>query len=127
MSASAVGGKEKIWGHKSSPTMQLNCENDIYVTYDTCSDAKQKKNTFFFVKKSLFKKKIFFKASSPPIFFKCFFIIIYNLKTGKYFLILWNAYSCYIQVVKHFIQYVNCIFIDSETNYLMTIQISIAT
>ena len=27
--------------------------------------------------------------------------------------------TCYIQVVKHYIQYVNCIFIDSETNYLM--------
>ena len=48
-----------------------------------------------------------------------FFIIIYNLKAGKCFLILWSAYSYYIQVVKHYIQYVNCIFIDSETYYLM--------
>ena len=33
-----------------------------------------------------------------------------------------NTLEClfmYIQVVKHYIQYVNCIFIDSETNYLM--------
>ena len=77
------------------------------------SDAKQKKTfffkTFFFNKKQLKKKR----------FFYVFFIIIYNLKAGKCFLILWSAYSCYIQVIKHYIQYVNCIFIDSETNYLM--------
>ena len=60
-----------------------------------------------FKKKHIKKKKIMI------------FIIIYILKAGKCFLILWNAYSCYIQVVKHYIQYVNCIFMDSETNYLM--------
>ena len=53
------------------------------------------------------------------MFLLWFFIIIYNLKAGKSCLILWSAYSYYIQVVKHYIQYVNCIFIDSETNYLM--------
>ena len=39
-----------------------------------------------------------------------------QFKGGKMF---FSAYSCYIQVVKHYIQYVTCIFIDSETNYLM--------
>ena len=53
------------------------------------------------------------------MFFLRFFIIIYNLKAGKCFLILWSAYSWYTQVVKLYIQYVNCIFVDSETNYLM--------
>ena len=77
------------------------------------SDAKQKK-TFF-----LNKKMFFLKLSSKKNFFLMFFFIIDNLKAGKCFLILWSAYSCYIQVGKHFIQYVNCIFIDSETNYLM--------
>ena len=81
---------------------------------ETPSDAKQKKNLFF-----LIKKVFFFKTSSQKNVFLCFFIIIYNLKVGRCFLILWSAYSCYIQVVKHYIQYVNCIFIDSETNYLM--------
>ena len=51
-----------------------------------------------------------------------FFIIIYNLKAGKCFLILLTAYSCYMQVVKHYIQFVNCIFMDSETNYLNELQ-----
>ena len=55
------------------------------------------------------------KNNRPKKHFK---IIIYNLNAGKCFLILWSAYLCYIQVVKHYIQYVNCIFIDSETNYL---------
>ena len=58
------------------------------------------------------------KHSPQKTDFLCFFIIIYNLKTGKCFLLLWSAYSCHIQVVKHYIQYVNCIFMDSETNYL---------
>ena len=53
------------------------------------------------------------------MFFLWGFIIIYNLKAGKCFLILWSYYSYYIQVVKHYIQNLNCIFIDSETNYLM--------
>ena len=65
------------------------------------------------------KKKCFFKHCQKNPVFLCFFIIIYNLKAGKCVLILWSAYSCYIQVVKDYIQYVNCIFIDSETNYLM--------
>ena len=47
------------------------------------------------------------------------FYYYFYLKAGKGFLILWSAYSCYIQVVKHYMQYVNCILIDSETNYLM--------
>ena len=76
---------------------------------------QSKKNTSFFKN----KKPFFLKPSSKKNDFLCFFIIIYNLKAGKCFLILWSAYSCYIQVVKHHIQYVNCIFIDSETNYLM--------
>ena len=59
------------------------------------------------------------KNIPPKLFFYLFFIIIYNLKTGKCFLILWSAYSGYIQVVKHYIQYVNCISTDSETNYLI--------
>ena len=48
-----------------------------------------------------------------------FFYYYLQFKGRKVFLILWSAYSCYIQVVKHYIQYVNCIFMDSETNYLM--------
>ena len=60
----------------------------------------------------------FFLKHCPPQKNVCFFFI-YNSKAGKCFLILWSAYSCYIQVVKHYIQYVNCIFIDSETNYLI--------
>ena len=75
------------------------------------SDAKQKK-PFIFNKRPSF----FFKPSSQK---NCFFIIIYNLNAGKCFLILWSTYSCYMQVVKHYIQHVNCIFIDLETNYLM--------
>ena len=62
---------------------------------------------------------IFFKQSFKIKGFLRILIIIYNLKAGKCFLIVWSAYSSYIQVVKHYIQYVNCIFIDSETNYLM--------
>ena len=69
---------------------------------------QSKKNVFFLYLFFLNKKKMFF-----------FIIIIYDLKAGKCFLILWSAYSCYIKVVKHYIQYINCIFIDSETNYLM--------
>ena len=57
--------------------------------------------------------------------FFIFFIITYNLKVGKCFLILWSAYSCDIQVVKHYIQCINCIFIDSETNYLMNYNINL--
>ena len=74
---------------------------------------QSKKNVVFFYKKSL-KKNIYIIQKKTV--FLCFFIIIYNSKAGKCFLILWSAYSCYIQVVKHYIQYVNCIFIDSETN-----------
>ena len=75
--------------------------------YITDSDAKQKKHIVFF------NKKVFvFKKHCKKKWFLWFFIIIYNLKAGKCFLILWSAYSCYIQVVKHYIQYVNCIFID---------------
>ena len=97
-------------GHK------LNIHVSCYQAFinATISDAKQKKHVFFYKKTCLFFKK----PSSKKNCFLCFFIIIYNL-TGKCFLILWSAYSCYIQVVKHYIQYVNCIFIDSETNYLM--------
>ena len=51
--------------------------------------------------------------------FFMFFYYYFQFKGRKVFLILWSAHSCYIQVVKHYIQYVNCIFIDSETNYLM--------
>ena len=47
-----------------------------------------------------------------------FFYYYLQFKGRKVFLILWSAYSCYIQVVKHYIQYANCIFMDSETNYL---------
>ena len=83
------------------------CEN----VRENTSDAKQKKHVFF-------NKKTLKKKHCQKIFL-CFFIIIYNLKAGKCFLILWSAYSCYIQVVKHYIQYVNCIFIDSVINYLM--------
>ena len=60
---------------------------------DVFSDAKQKKHVF------LNTKPFFFKHSKK----KQFFIIIYNLKAGNYFFILWTAYSCYIQVVKHYI------------------------
>ena len=97
--------------------------NDAYPVLSTAfrrdrpSDAKQKKTCWFFLIKKhfLFKKTIVEKK----LFFMFFFFIIYNLKAGTCFLILWSAYSCYIQVVKHYIQCVNCIFIDSETNYLM--------
>ena len=68
------------------------------------SDAKQKKTRFFKIKTPPQKKRNFF----------FYFIIIYNLKAGKSFLILCSAYSSYIQVVKHYIQHVNCIFIDSD-------------
>ena len=80
----------------------------------TGSDAKQKTKNVFLNKKNTFKKKNHSKKV-----FKVFFIIIYNLKAGKCILTLWSAYSCYIQVIKHYIQYVNSIFIDSETNYLI--------
>ena len=75
----------------------------------------QSKKKYVFFNKKTFKKR---KRTNKNVLL-CFFIIIYNLKAGKCFLILWSAYSCYIQVVKHYIQHVNCIFIDSETNYLM--------
>ena len=50
------------------------------------------------------------------------FFIVYNLNKGKDISILWSAYSvihiiyCIIQAVKH---YVNCIYIDSDSNYFM--------
>ena len=81
----------------------------------------QSKKKNFLIKKV--KKK---KCSKNPVFL-WFFIIIYNLKAGKCFLILWSAYSCYVQVVKHYNQYVNCIFIDSEINYLMNYNTNLDT
>ena len=85
----------------------------MYAMWHVPSDTKQKKTRSFFL--IIF----FFLNYRPKKRFLLFFIIIYNLKAGKCFLILWRAYSCYIQVLKHYIQYVNCIFIDSETNYFM--------
>ena len=78
----------------------------LFLLFNT-SDAKQ-------------KEQVFFKAIVKKTLFLWFFIIICSLKAGKCFLILWSAYSCYVQVVKYYIQYVNCIFIDSETNYFVT-------
>ena len=96
----------------TTPTRKstLKCMITLFCTIH--SDAKQKKHVFLI-------KKFFFKTIVQKNVFLCFFIIIYKLKAWKCFLILWSAYSCYIQVVKHYIQYVNYIFIDSETNYLM--------
>ena len=85
---------------------------------------QSKKKTFFN------ENPFFFKHRPKKTVFKYFFYSYLQYKGKKVFLILWSAYSCYIQVVKHYIQYVNCIFIDSETNYLMnynTVRISIAT
>ena len=79
----------------------------------TYSDAKQK-NTFF-LKKTLFKKK-----HHPKKW--CLMFIFYNSKKGKDISILWSAYSvihiiyCMIQAVKH---YMNCIYIDSDSNNFM--------
>ena len=98
---------DKIMAHNDS------LSSTVHFTIDTISDAKQKKQVFFLI------KTFFLKNIVKKNFFLCFFIIIYNLKAGKCFLILWSAYSCNIQVVKHYIQYVNCIFIYSETNYLL--------
>ena len=53
---------------------------------------------------------------------KLFLMVFYyylKFKGRKVFFNTLECYSCYIQVVKHYIQYVNCIFIDSETNYLI--------
>ena len=58
---------------------------------------QSKKNAFFFNKKTFFFKNIIQK--------KLFFMFFYYLqfKGRKVFLILWSAYSCNIQVVKHYI------------------------
>ena len=99
---------DKIMAHNDS------LSSTVHFTIDTISDAKQKKTSFFLIKNFFFKNIV-----QKKTVFLWFFIIIYNLKAGKCFLIHWSAYSCNIQVVKHYIQYVNCIFIDSETNYLL--------
>ena len=78
---------------------------------------QSKKNALvFLIKNRFFKKRNIVQKKTV---FLWFFNIIYNLKAGKCFFIRWSAYSYYIQVVKHYIQYVNSIFIDSETNYLI--------
>ena len=58
------------------------------------SDAKQKKNLFFL------NKKVFFKTIIKKTFFTFFYYYL-QFKAGKCLLILWSAYSCYIQFVKH--------------------------
>ena len=53
---------------------------------------------------------------------KTFSFFFYNLKRGKDISILWSAYSvihiiyCIIEAVKH---YMNCIYIDSDSNNFM--------
>ena len=83
--------------------------------YQSCIGTGSKKTCVLCIVMQSKKTKHLKKTSAQK---NCFFFIIYNLKAEKCFLILWSAYSCYIQVVKHYILYVNCIFIDSETNYL---------
>ena len=86
--------------------VSCNRTNDSLIKpVDPSSDAKQEKHAFFL------------NHHPKKLFFLVFCIIIYNIKAGKCFIILWSAYSCYIQVVKHYIPYVNCIFMDSEINY----------
>ena len=103
--------KDVILKHNGFSVSDPSIIAEVFHNYfsNAASDAKQKKTCFFKIKNHRPKKTVFL----------WFFIIIYNLEAGKCFLILWSAYSCYIQVVKHYIQYVNCIFIDSVTNYLM--------
>ena len=66
------------------------------------------------------KSTVFFKLSSKKKRF--FMFIFYNLKKGKNISILWSAYSvihiiyCIIRAVK---RYMNCIYIDSDSNNLM--------
>ena len=62
------------------------CYLPSYRAY-ACLVMKSKKKNFFLIKTGL-KKNIVKKT--------CFFwfFIIYNLKAGKCFLILWSAYSC---------------------------------
>ena len=72
------------------------------------------KNMSFFLNK---KPVFFFKKTSSKK--KSFFMFFYyfQFKGRKVFFNTLECLSCYIQVVKHYIQYVNYIFIDSETNY----------
>ena len=86
------------------------------IQYDTPNEyvvMQSKKNAFFFIKKV--KKK---PSSKKNGFFMVFYYYL-QFKGRKVFFNIWSAYSYYKQVVKYYIQYVNCIFMDSETNYLM--------
>ena len=81
------------------------------------SDAKQKKHVGYFNKKPFFFRKPLSKKNVLNVFF-------YNLKKGKYILILRSAYSVIhviyyiIQAVKH---YIYCIYIDSDSVILITL------
>ena len=68
------------------------------------------------------KQLLFFKTIVQKNRFLMCFFIFYNLNKGKYILLLWSAYSVIhiiyfiIQAVKH---YMNCIYIDSDSNNFM--------
>ena len=89
--------------------MQRAC----FISPALCIVMQSKKKHVFF------NTFFFFKNHCPKKLFLCFFLLSTISRQESVFLLLGSAYSCYIQVVKHYIQYVNCIFIDSETNYLM--------
>ena len=97
-----------------------NASPEIWIT----SDAEQKKHVFFYKKKNIKKKNIVQKK----LVFNVFISIFYNLKKGKYISILWSAYSvihilyCIIQAVQH---YMNCIYIDSDSNNFIIVIIII--
>ena len=59
-----------------------------YLLLFISSDAKPKKTRCFFFN----KKQCFFFNHRPKKTVLWFFIILYNLKAGKCFLILWGAY-----------------------------------
>ena len=98
------------------------------------SDAKQKKTRFFKIKKHFFKNKKQFKkkpsskkktivqkkpSSKKKMLFLMFFYYYLQFKDRKVF---FNTQECLFMLYtscKTLIQYVNCIFIDSEMNYLM--------
>ena len=105
----------------SNDTLWLNITRlyNRFINYISLSWSEimmQSKKTCFFNKKQVFKKKNIIQNK----WFFMFFYYYLQFKGRKvFFLILWSAYSRYIQVLKHYIQYVNRIFIDSETSYSM--------
>ena len=95
-----------------------NCHVEIFMLLSACivSDAKPQK-TFFF-----YKKSCFLKPSSKKTFFYFDFL---QFKENKDISILWSAYSvihiiyCIVQAAK---QYMNCIYIDSDSiNFMIFI------